>query len=126
MNGPIDFAGSGFRTYEWREETAATLEAAMYRCFPHIVCWDAPHGHEPAVVHLPAGMNRDELLNLARRECVTFATPSGDRDVVELHFGHLAPSEAEEGIARLGRAMVSYIDGADGSPGSGSLLFVGP
>lgn len=126
MNGCIDFAGHGSGIRKRREETAARMEAAMRRCIPHIVWWDSPERDEPAVVYLPAGMNRDELLSLAHREQVTFATSTSAGNTLELHFGHLKPAEAEEGIARLGRAIVSYIDGADGRPGTASLLFVGP
>jgi len=126
MNGSIDFVSEGFRGRDKRGETAATMEAAMRRCLPHIVCWDTLQKDQRALVYLPAEMDRDDLLGLAHQEQVTFATPVSDRNILELHFGHLKPCEVEEGIARLGRAILSYIDGADNTPGSGPLLFVGP
>ncbi|MFH1926943.1 MAG: hypothetical protein ABIK79_02030 [Chloroflexota bacterium] len=126
MNGSISFENDNCRGYNGRGETAATMEAAMRRCLPHIVCWDTLKKDQRALVYLPAGMDRDDLLSLAHKEQVTFATPVSARNILELHFGHLKSCEVEEGIARLGRAILSYIDGADKIPGSGPLLFVGP
>ena len=126
MNGSINFVSDDFRVRDGVGKAAATMETAMRRCLPHIVSWDAFQGDGPAFVYLPAGMDRDDLLRLARQEQVTFAIPVSARNILELHFGHLQPCEVEEGIARLGRAILSYIDGADNTPGSGPLLFVGP
>ena len=126
MRDPISFAGSGSQPVRHWEKTAAIVEVAMRRCFPHIVWWDGPREDGSALVYLPRGMNRDELLNLARRERVTLSVPGDMENVVELRFGHLEPAEAEEGIARLGRAFISYIEGADRLPGSETLFFVGP
>jgi len=126
MNGSISFVSDGIREQNGRGETAATMEAAMRRCLPHIVGWDTLQKDQRALVYLPAEMDRDDLLSLAHQEQVTFATPVSARNILELHFGHLKACEVEEGIARLGRAILSYIDGADNTPGSGPLLFVGP
>ena len=126
MNGSISFVNDGFRGHSGRGETAATMEAAMRRWLPHIVCWDTLQKDKRALVYLPAEMDREALLSLAHQEQVTFATPVSARNILELHFGHLKPCEVEEGVARLGRAILSYIDGADSTPGSGPLLFVGP
>jgi len=126
MNEPISFAGNGFPHTVSSPETAATMEAAMRRWFPHVVGWYVSQTDVPAIVSLPAGMNSGDLLSLAQRERVTFSAPTNGRNVVELYFDHLDPGEAEEGIARLGRAMVSYIDTCDKALGSAPLLFVGP
>ena len=126
MNGSINFVSDGFRVRDGKGKASVTMEAAMRRCLPHIVSWDALKEGEPVLVYLPAEMNRDDLQSLAHQERVTFATPVSARNILELHFGHLKPSEVEEGVARLGRAILSYIDGVDSSVGSGSLLFVGP
>ena len=126
MNGSISFVSDGLREENGKRETAATMEAAMRRCLPHIVCWDTYQKDQRALVYLPAEMDRDDLLSLAHQEQVTFATPVSARNILELHFGHLKPCEVEEGVARLGRAILSYIDGVDNTPGSGPLLFVGP
>ena len=126
MNGSISFESDDLRGHNGRGESTATMEAAMRRCLPHIVCWDTLQKDQRALVYLPAEMDRDDLLSLAHQEQVTFAIPVSARNILELHFGHLQPCEVEEGIARLGRAILSYIDGADNPSGSGSLLFVGP
>jgi len=126
MNGSINFVSDDFRVRDGEGKAAATMEAAMRRCLPHIVSWDMFQGDGPAFVYLPAGMDRDDLLRLARQEQVTFTTSGISGNTLELHFGHLEPYEVEEGIARLGRAILSYIDGADTGASSGPLLFVGP
>ena len=126
MNGSISFSGDGLPVGKSSEETVAIMEAAMRRWFPHVVGWDVSQKDAPAIVHLPAGMSCADLLALARQEQVTFSAPANEHNVVKLHFAHLDPMEAEEGIARLGRAMVSYIHTCDRALGPAPLLFVGP
>ncbi|MDH4137634.1 MAG: hypothetical protein OEW09_13115, partial [Anaerolineae bacterium] len=47
------------------------------------------------------------------------------RDAMYLYWSHLEQAEVEEGIRRLGKLIVRYMDRADGF-GSSSHHFIGP
>ena len=103
MSDSISFVGDSFRVCDGEGRRAATRKAAMRRCLPHIVSWDTLQDNGLALLHLPPGMNRDDLLSFSRREQVILTTSFRSCNIVELHFDHLEPSEVEEDITRLGR-----------------------
>jgi hypothetical protein len=126
MKGSIDF-GKGAKGADGRWEVlASSMETAMRKALPHVVCWETLREGEPAVVYLPSGMRTDDLVPIARREMVDVGTDYAGRNVLKLHFEHMEPSEVEEGIERLGRAIVTYLHYAHRHSGVDPLLFVGP
>ncbi len=110
------------------EQRDAVFEAAR-RYLPHVVAWISPQGNAPLWVILPLEVDPQELLRLSEREGVIF-TPgpvaSDERSTAILHFSHLQPNEIEEGLKRLGRLIVKYVDYASQANGSASSQLVGP
>ena len=74
-------------------------------------------------------MYAGELLRLSKQEGVIF-TPgpvaSDERNTAILHFSHLEPNEIEEGISRLGRLIVKYMDLASRANGTDVLFHHSP
>jgi hypothetical protein len=76
-------------------------------------------------VTLPPGVNAEELSDWAEQEKVIFSFDSnakgqihereveGARDAMYLYWAHLEQAEVEEGIKRLGKLIVKYMDRAD-------------
>ena len=114
------------------EQRDAVFQAAR-RHLPHVVAWISPQGNAPLWVVLPLEIDARELLRmsmaLSEQDGVIF-TPgpvaSDERSTAILHFSHLEPSEIEEGIKRLGRLIVKYMDLASQANGTPSSRFVGP
>lgn len=110
------------------EQRDAILRAAR-RHLPHVVAWTYPWGNAPFWVILPLGIDPEELLRLSQQEGVTFTpgpTAHNERHTAILYFSHLEPSEIEEGIRRLGRLIVQYMDCASRVSGTPSSHFIGP
>ncbi len=112
-----------------REEQRDAVFQAARRHLPHVVAWTYPRGNAPLWVILPLGIDPGELLRLSKQEGVIF-TPGpvayNERHTAILHFSHLEPSEIEEGIRRLGRLIVKYMDYASRVNGTPSSRFIGP
>ena len=112
-----------------QEEQRYAVFQAVRRYFPHVVGWVSPQGNAPLWVILPFEIDPEELLRLSEQEGVIF-TPGpvayDERNTAILHFSHLEPGEIEEGIKRLGRLIVRYMDLASRSNGMPSSHFVGP
>jgi len=110
------------------EQRDAVLQAAR-RHFPHVVGWVSPRGNAPLWVILPLEIDPEELLRLSKQEGVIF-TPGpvayDERNTAILHFSHLEPGEIEEGIRRLGRLIVQYMDYVSRVNGAPSSRLVGP
>ena len=110
------------------EQRHAVFQAAR-RHLPHVVAWISPQGNAPLWVILPLEIDPKELLRLSKQEGVAFIpgpVAHDERNTAILHFSHLEPSEIEEGIKRLGRLIVKYIDLASQANGTPSSRFVGP
>ena len=112
-----------------REEQRDAVFQAARRHLPHVVAWLSPQGNAPLWVVLPLEIDPRELLRLSEQEGVIF-TPGpeahDERNTAILHFSHLEPNEIEEGIRRLGRLIVKYMDLASQANGTLSSHFVGP
>ena len=112
-----------------QEEQREAVFRAARRHFPHVVAWISPQGNAPLWVVLPLEIDPGELLRLSKQEGVIF-TPGpaahDERNTAILHFSHLEPNEIEEGIRRLGRLIVKYMDYASRVNGAPSSHFVGP
>jgi DNA-binding transcriptional MocR family regulator len=112
-----------------REEQRDAVFRAARRHLPHVVGWVSPRGNAPLWVVLPLEIDPKELLRLSKKEGVIF-TPGpvayDERNTAILHFSHLEPSEIEEGIRRLGRLIVKYMDLASRGSGMPSAEFMGP
>jgi hypothetical protein len=110
------------------EQRDAVFQAAR-RHFPHVVGWVSPQGNAPFWVLLPLEIDPGELLRLSKQEGVAFIPgpmAHDERHTAILHFSHLEPSEIEEGIRRLGRLIVKYMDLASKTNGALSSRLVGP
>ncbi|MBM4464719.1 MAG: hypothetical protein FJ014_04005 [Chloroflexi bacterium] len=112
-----------------RQDQRDAVFRALRRHFPHIVAWIYPQGNAPLWVVLPFEIDPGELLRLSKQEGVIF-TPGpvacDERYTAILHFSHLEPNDIEEGIRRLGRLIVKYMDLASQTNGTPSSRFVGP
>ena len=129
MNNPIHFVYESHNPLGAQEEQRNAVFQAARRHLPHVVAWISPQGNAPLWVTLPLEIDPRELLRLSEQEGVIF-TPgpvaSDERNTAILHFSHLEPSEIEEGIKRLGRLIVKYMDLASQANGTPSSRFVGP
>ncbi len=95
----------------YRERRDAML-AAMEKHFPPGITWIRPQGGLFLWVQLPEHVNASELLNVARQEKVAFVPgrafypDEGGKSTMRLTFASATPEKIEEGIERLGRALV--------------------
>lgn len=109
---------------------------ALRRHFPHGVSWEPPLEDASLKVTLPEGVSARELSEWARQEKVIFSFDpevksqvqergvEGARDAMHLYWSHLEQAEVEEGIRRLGKLIVRYMDQADGF--GNAPRFIGP
>jgi len=129
MNNPICFVHESHNPLGTREEQRDAVFRAARQHFPHVVAWVSPRGNAPLWVILPLEIDPGELLRLSRQEGVIF-TPGpvahDERNTAILHFSHLEPNDIEEGIRRLGRLIVKYMDYASRVNGTPSSRFIGP
>jgi len=129
MNNPIRFVYESHNPLGAQEEQRDAVFQAARRHLPHVVAWISPQGNAPLWVVLPLEIDPGELLRLSELEGVSF-TPGpeahDERSTAILHFSHLEPNEIEEGIKRLGRLIVKYMDLASQTNGAPSSRFVGP
>ncbi len=128
MNNSIRFVHESHSQGTQEEQRDAVFQAAR-RHLPHVVAWISPQGNAPLWVVLPLEIDPRELLRLSEQEGVIF-TPGpvahDERNTAILHFSHLEPGEIEEGIKRLGRLIVKYMDLASKTNGAPSSRLVGP
>ena len=129
MNNHIRFVYESHDLLGNREEQRDAVFRAARRHLPHVVAWISPQGNAPLWVVLPLEIYPQELLRLSAQEGVIF-TPgpvaSDKRSTAILHFSHLEPNEIEEGLKRLGRLIVQYMDYASQTNGTPSSRLVGP
>jgi len=129
MKNPIRFVYESHNPLGAREEQRDAVFRAARQHFPHVVGWVSPQGNAPLWVILPLEIDPKELLRLSEQEGVAF-TPGpvayDERNTAILHFSHLEPNEIEEGIKRLGRLIVKYMDLASRANGTPSSHLVGP
>ncbi len=112
-----------------QEEQRDAVSQAARQHLPHVVAWISPQGNAPFWMILPLGIDPGELLRLSEQEGVAFIpgpVASDERNTAILYFSHLEPNEIEEGIRRLGRLIVKYIDYASQANGAPSSRFIGP
>ena len=129
MNNHIRFVYESHNPLGAQEEQRDAVFQAARRHLPHVVAWISPQGNAPLWVVLPLEIDPRELLRLSEQEGVIF-TPGpvahDERNTAILHFSHLEPGEIEEGIKRLGRLIVKYMDLASKTNGAPSSRLVGP
>jgi 2-aminoadipate transaminase len=129
MSNHIRFVHESHNPLGAQEEQRNAVFRAARRYFPHVVAWISPQGNAPLWVILPLEIDPRELLRLSEQEGVTF-TPGpvahDERNTAILHFSHLEPNQIEEGIERLGRLMIKYLNLASQTNGAPSSRFVGP
>ena len=129
MKNDIHFVYESHNPLGAQEEQRDAVFQAARRHLPHVVAWISPQGNAPLWVVLPLEIDPRELLRLSKQEGVAF-TPGpvahDERNTAILHFSHLEPNEIEEGIKRLGRLIVKYMDLASQANGTPSSRFVGP
>ncbi|MGA9350328.1 MAG: PLP-dependent aminotransferase family protein [Anaerolineae bacterium] len=95
----------------YRERRDAML-AAMERHFPPGVTWACPQGGLFLWVQLPEHVDTSEFLNVALQEKVAFVPgrvfypDEGGKNALRLTFATAGPEKIEEGIKRLGRALM--------------------
>jgi 2-aminoadipate transaminase len=95
----------------YRERRDAML-AAMKKHFPPDVTWTRPQGGLFLWVQLPEHVDASELLNVALQEKVAFVPgkvfypDEGGKNTMRLTFATAGPEKIEEGIKRLGRALI--------------------
>jgi 2-aminoadipate transaminase len=95
----------------YRERRDAML-AAMERHFPSGVTWARPQGGLFLWVQLPEHVDASEFLNVALEEKVAFVPGrvfypnDGGKNTMRLTFATAGPERIEEGIERLGRALM--------------------
>jgi 2-aminoadipate transaminase len=129
MNKDIRFVCEEDSHLGTREEQRDAVFRAARQHFPHVVAWVSPRGNAPLWVILPLEIDPGELLRLSKREGVTFIPGPvvyDERNTAIFHFSHLEPDEIEEGIKRLGRLIVKYMDLVSRTNGMPSSHFVGP
>jgi len=137
MTDLIRFVPEDHRSPVGRQEQLEVVFQALRRHFPHEVSWGPPSEDTSLRVTLPEGVSARELSEWARQEKVIFSfdpEPKGQahehgvegaRDAMHLYWSHLEQAEVEEGIRRLGKLIVRYMDRADGF-GSAPRCFIGP
>ena len=137
MTDFIRFVPGDHRSPVTRQEQLEAVFQALRRHFPHEVSWGPSSEGASLRVTLPEGVSARELSEWARQEKVIFRFDSsskgqahgrgveGARDAMYLYWAHLERAEVEEGIKRLGKLIVRYMDRADGF-GSSSHCFIGP
>jgi DNA-binding transcriptional MocR family regulator len=136
MTDLIRFVPEDHRSPIAGQEQLEVVLQALRRHFPHQVSWGPSSEDASLRVNLPEGVSARELSEWARQEKVIFNFDSGKgqahkrgvegaRDAVYLHWSHLEQAEVEEGIKRLGKLIVRYMDRADGL-GSSPHHFIGP
>ena len=95
----------------YRERRDAML-AAMEKHFPPGITWIRPQGGLFLWVQLPEHVDSAELLNAALEEKVAFVPGrafypgEGGKNTLRLTFATAGPEKIEEGIKRLGRALM--------------------
>ena len=113
-----------------QEEQRDAVFRAARQHLPHIVGWVSPQGNAPFWMVLPLEIDPRELLRLSEQVGGAFIpgpAAHDERNTAILHFSHLEPNEIEEGIKRLGRLIVKYMDLASRTTnGAPSSHFVGP
>ncbi|TEU19111.1 MAG: hypothetical protein E3J21_04530 [Anaerolineales bacterium] len=137
MTDLIRFVPEDHRSPVARQEQREVIFQALRRHFPHGVSWGPSPEDASLRVTLPRGVSARELSEWARQEKVIFSfDPDAKRqahehgvedacDAMYLYWSHLEQAEVEEGIRRLGKLIVRYMDRADGF-GSSSHCFIGP
>ena len=137
MTDLIRFVPEDHRSPVARQEQPEVVFQALRRHFPHEVSWGPSSEDASLRVTLPTGVSARELSEWARQEKVIFGFDpdakcqahehgvEGARDAMYLYWSHLEQAEVEEGIRRLGKLIVRYMDRADGF-GSSSHHFIGP
>lgn len=135
MTDIIRFVPGNHRSPIAHEEQLEAVFQALRRHFPHEASWGSPSEDASLRVTLPEGVSARELSEWARQEKVIFSFDpeakgqahesgvAGARDAMYLYWAHLERSEVEEGISRLGKLIVRYMDRADGSL---PHCFIGP
>jgi DNA-binding transcriptional MocR family regulator len=128
MTDFIRFVPEDHRPPVARQEQFEVVFQALCRHFPHEVSWRPSSEDTSLRVTLPEGVSARELSEWAEQEKVIFNFDSdskgqahghrveGARDAMYLYWSHLERAEVEEGIKRLGKLIVRYMDRADGSP----------
>jgi len=135
MTDSIRFVPEDHRSPVTGQEQLEVVLQALRRHFPHEVSWGSSSEDASLRVTLPEGVSARELSEWARQEKVIFNFDSnkgqahkrrveGARDAMYLHWSHLEQAEVEEGIKRLGKLIVRYMDRADGL-GSSPHYFIG-
>ena len=137
MTDFIRFVPGEHRSPVARQEQLEVVFQALRRHFPHEVSWGPSSEDASLRVTLPEGVSARELSEWARQEKVIFNFDpdaksqahehgvEGARDAMYLYWSHLEQAEVEEGIRRLGKLIVRYMDRADGF-GSSPHCFIGP
>ncbi|HID63065.1 MAG TPA: hypothetical protein EYP49_10040 [Anaerolineae bacterium] len=137
MKDFIRFVPGERRSPAVRPEQLEVVFQALRRHFPHEVSWGPPTEDAPLRVTLPEGVSARELSEWARQEKVIFSFDpdskaqahergvEGARDAMHLYWSHLERAEVEEGIRRLGKLIVRYMDLA-ARFGSSPHCFIGP
>ena len=137
MTDFIRFVPEDHRSQVARQEQLEVVSQALRRHFPHEVSWGPSSEDASLRVTLPEGVSARELSEWAKQEKVIFSFDpalkgqthergvEGTRDAMRLYWSHLERAEVEEGIKRLGKLIVRYMDRADGF-GSSSHCFIGP
>ncbi|MBC8449257.1 MAG: hypothetical protein H8D78_16035 [Chloroflexi bacterium] len=129
MKNDIRFVYESHNPLGAQEEQRDAVYQAARRHLPHVVAWISPQGNAPLWVVLPLEIDPGELLRLSEQEGVAFIpgpVAHDERNTAILHFSHLEPNEIEEGIKRLGRLIVKYMDLDSQANGMPSSRFVGP
>ena len=126
MTDFIRFVPQDHRSPTVHREQLEVVSQALHRHFPHEVSWGPSSENASLKVTLPKGVSAKELSDWARQEKVIFSFDSNSkgqsrehkaedaRDAMHLHWAHLEKAEVEEGIKRLGKLIVKYMDRADG------------
>ena len=137
MTDFIRFVPGDRRSPVARQGQLEVVFQALRRHFPHEVSWGPSSEDASLRVTLPEGVSARELSEWARQEKVIFSFDpdakgqahergvEGARDAMYLYWSHLEQAEVEEGIKRLGKLIVRYMDRADGF-GSSPHCFIGP
>lgn len=136
MTDLIRFVPEDHRSPVARQEQLEVVFQALRRHFPHQVSWGPSSEDASLRVTLPEGVSARELSEWARQEKVIFSFDpdskgqahehgvEGARDAMRLYWSHLEQAEVEEGIRRLGKLIVRYMDRAGGL--SSLHCFIGP
>jgi DNA-binding transcriptional MocR family regulator len=137
MQDLIRFVPEDDRSPVARQGPREVVFQALRRHFPHEVRWGPSSEDASLRVTLPEGVSAEELSDWAEQEKVIFSFDSnakgqahargveGARDAMYLYWAHLEQAEVEEGIKRLGKLIVRYMDRADWF-GSSPHHFIGP